>query len=134
MAQTQRSDAAVGWTLFAAFMMIMFGTWWAFAGLAEILKDDVFVLTSKYVFKFTVTTWGWIHLLLGIVVILASFALFRGVVWARTVGVVLAIASGLIGFAWLPWYPIWAVIIITASVFVVWALTVHGRDITEDSS
>ena len=125
-----RSGAALGWTFFAAFMMFMLGWWWFFAGLTGILKDDIFVSTSKYVFKFNVTTWGWIHLLLGIVVVLASLALFVGALWARIVGVILAIASGLIGFAWLPMYPIWGVIFITSSVFVVWALTVHGSDIT----
>ena len=134
MVQNRPSGAAVGWTFFAAFMMFLLGLWWAIAGLAGILKDDVFVLTPKYVFKFNVTTWGWIHLLLGILVFLAALALFQGAVWARTVGVVLAGVSGLIGFAWLPWYPIWGIIFITASVFVIWALTVHGRDITEGMS
>ena len=129
MAQTKPSAVAIGFTSFAAFMMIMLGVWWVVAGFAGILKDDVFVLTSKYVFKFTVTTWGWIHLLLGILVLLAGFALFAGAVWARVVGVIVAVVSGLIAFAWLPWYPIWGVIFITASVFVVWSLTLHGRDI-----
>ena len=125
-----RSGAALGWTFFAAFMMFMLGWWWFFAGLTGILKDDIFVKTPKYVFKFDITTWGWIHLLLGILVVVASGALFVGALWARIVGVILAVASGLIGFAWLPMYPIWGVIFITSSVFVVWALTVHGTDIT----
>ena len=124
-----RSGAALGWTFFAAFMMFMLGWWWFFAGLTGILKDDIFVKTPKYVFKFDATTWGWIHLLLGILVVLASLALFVGALWARIVGVILAVASGLIGFAWLPMYPVWGVIFITSSVFVVWALTVHGSDI-----
>ena len=131
MTQTRPSRAAVGWTFFAALMMILLGIWWALAGLAEILKDNIFVLTQEYVFKFNVTTWGWIHLLLGFVVVLAGMALFQGAVWARTVGVILAVVSGLIGFAWLPWYPVWGIIFITASVFVIWALTVHGRDISQ---
>ncbi len=129
MAQT-RSRVAVGWTFFASLMMVLLGAWWVVAGFAGILKDDVFVLTPKYVFKFNVTAWGWIHLMLGILVVLAGLALFQGAVWARTVGVILAVVSGLIGFAWLPWYPVWGVIFITASVFVIWALTVHGTDIT----
>jgi hypothetical protein len=131
MAQT-RSRVAVGWTFFASLMMVMLGAWWVVAGFAEVLKDNVFVLTPEYVFKFNVTTWGWIHLMLGILVALAGLALFQGAVWARTVGVILAVVSGLIGFAWLPWYPVWGIIFITASVFVIWALTVHGSDITAD--
>jgi len=131
MSQHRPSGAAVGWTMFAGIMMLVLGVWWAIVGIAGILKDDVFVLGVKYVFKLDVTTWGWIHLILGIVVFLAGLALFQGAVWARTVGVILAVVSALIGFAWLPWYPIWGVILVTIAVFVIWALTVHGRDITE---
>jgi len=130
MAQTDRtSTAAIGWTAFASFVMILLGIWWIFAGIAGIAKDDVFVVSTKYVFKFNVTTWGWIHLILGIVVVLAGLALFRGAVWARLVGVVIAGVSALIGFAWLPMYPFWGIIFVTASIFVIWALTVHGRDL-----
>ena len=131
MTQNRASSAAVGWTFFAAFMMFLLGIWWAMAGLAGILKDEIFVVTPKYLFKFNVTAWGWIHLLIGILVFLAGLALFQGAVWARTVGVILAGVSGLIAFAWLPAYPIWGIIFVTVSIFVIWALTVHGRDIAE---
>jgi len=127
------SGAAIGWTAFAAFMMFLLGVWWFFAGLAGILNDEIFLVTHKYVFKFNVQTWGWIHLLLGIVVFLGGLALFRGEVWARTVGVILAGLSGIIGFAWLPYYPVWGFILIAVSIFVVWALTVHGRDIVDSA-
>jgi hypothetical protein len=89
------------------------------------------VATPDYVFKLDVTTWGWIHLLLGIFVVLAGLALFQGAVWTRTVGVILAGIGALIGFAWLPWYPIWSIIFVTIAVFVIWALAVHGRDVTK---
>jgi len=126
-----RSEAAVGWTWFAGIMMLLLGAFWFMAGLVGILEDDLFVATPNYVFKFDATTWGWVHLLLGIVVLLAGLALFQGAVWARTVAVTIAGVSALIGFAWLPWYPIWGVIFITIAVFVIWALTVHGRDVTK---
>jgi hypothetical protein len=96
-----------------------------------VLKDDIFVGTPNYVFKLDVTTWGWIHLVLGVIVVPAGIALFQGAVWARTVGVILAGISALVGFAWLPWYPIWGLVIIAVAFFVAWALTVHGRDVTE---
>ena len=131
MSGEQRSEAAVGWTWFAGIMMLLLGVFWAFAGLVGILEDDILVATPNYVFKFDVTTWGWIHLILGIVVFLAGFALFQGAVWARTVGVILAGISALVGFVWLPWYPIWGIIFIVIAVFVIWALTVHGRDVTK---
>jgi hypothetical protein len=131
MSTEHRSEAAVGWTWFAGFMMILLGSFWAMAGLVGIFEDDFFVATPDYVFKFDVTTWGWIHLILGIVVVLAGLALFQGALWARTVGVVLALLSAVVGFAWLPWYPIWGIILVTVAIFVIWSLTVHGRDVTK---
>lgn len=126
------SGWAIGWTAFAAIMMMIVGFFQSFAGLIAILEDEILVVTPDYLLKLNVTTWGWIHLLVGILVILAGFALFSGAVWARTVGVLLAVLSMFAMFTWLPWYPIWAIIIITIDVFVIWALTVHGRDITAD--
>ena len=131
MTGEHRSEAAVGWTWFAGIMMVLLGAFWAMAGLVGILEDDILVATPNYVFKLDVTTWGWIHLLLGIVVLLAGLAVFQGAVWARTVGVIIAGISALIAFAWLPWYPFWAIIFIVIAVFVIWALTVHGRDVTQ---
>ncbi len=131
MQQREPSGAAVGWAAFASFMMIIIGIWWIIAGLVALVNDDFYVATRNYVFKFDATTWGWIHLIFGILVLLAGFAIFQGAVWARTVGVIMALLATLIGFAWLPWYPVWAVLIIIASISVVWALTAHGRDVTQ---
>ena len=124
------SGAAVGFTVFAAVMLIMIGAFQAIAGVVALVDDTFYVVGQEWVFQFDVTTWGWIHLALGIVIGLAGAALFSGAVWARTVGVIVAIISAVLSFAWLPWYPIWAVLVITADVFVIWALTVHGRDVT----
>jgi len=128
--EKQPSGWAVGWTFFAALMMIMLGGWWMFAGFVGIINDEFYVKGAKYVVQFDITTWGWIHLLMGLLVLLAGFGLFSGAVWARTVGVIMAMISGLIAFAWLPWYPFWAILFIVASVAVIWALTAHGRDMT----
>ncbi|MFA9565664.1 MAG: hypothetical protein ACERLM_13285 [Acidimicrobiales bacterium] len=126
----QPSGWAVGWTAFAGIMMIMQGVWWVIAGLVAIVDDDFYAVTREYIFKFDASTWGWIHLLLGIVVLFAGVGLFSGQVWARTVGVAIAVIASLVAFAWLPWYPVWAIIFITVSVAIIWALTAHGRDIT----
>ncbi len=131
MQQRSPSGAAVGWTMFAAFMMILIGAWWIIAGLVALVNDDFYVATKNYLFKFDATSWGWIHLIIGILVLLAGFGLFSGAVWARTVGVIMGLVAALAGFAWLPWYPFWAILIVVASVAVIWALTAHGRDISE---
>jgi hypothetical protein len=124
------SGWAIGWTAFAGIMMIMMGIWWAISGLVAIFNDEFYLVTQNWIFQFDVSTWGWIHLLLGIVILASGFGLFSGAVWARTVGVIIAVVSGLVAFAWLPYYPVWAIIFIVISVGVIWALTVHGRDIT----
>jgi len=128
MASREVSGWAVGWTIYAAVWMWILGFFHAMAGFVGIVEDEILVATPEYVFQLDVTTWGWIHLILGIVVLLAGFSVFNGSVWARTVGVIIAVISTLVNFAWLPYYPIWGLLMIAANVFVIWALTVHGRD------
>lgn len=126
---TEPSGWAIGWTAFAGTILIMIGLFQAFLGIVAIADNTIYVVTSEWVFKLDVTTWGWIHLILGLVLLLAGIGLFGGQVWARTVGVIVAALSALAAFLWLPYYPVWAIVIITMDVFVIWALTTHGRDI-----
>ena len=120
---------AVGWISFAGFMMILLGSFHAIAGLIGIIDDTFYAVTAKYVFQFDRTTWGWINLILGIVVVLAGFGVFSGALWARIVGVIIGIVSAIAGFAWLPYYPIWAILFIAVAISIIWALTIHGRDV-----
>jgi hypothetical protein len=122
------SGWAVGWIMFAAIMMLLIGFFHVMAGLVAIVDDTFYVATKEYVFQFDRTTWGWIHLILGIVVFIAGLSLFKGAIWARTVGVILGVISAVVGFAWLPWYPVWGIVIVVIAVSVIWALTMHGRD------
>jgi hypothetical protein len=123
------SNWAVGFTIFAACMMVLIGSFQAIQGLAAIFEDEFFVVTRDYVYGFDVTAWGWIHLILGIIVMSCGIGLFGGSVWARTGGVIAAILSGIANFLFLPYYPVWSMLIIAVDVAVIWALTAHGRDI-----
>ena len=131
---TTRSGWAVGWTYFASILMVLIGVFHAIAGLVAILDDQFYVATRKYVFQFDVTQWGWIHLILGVVVALSGLYLLTGSVFARTIGVIMALGSAITGFAWLPYEPVWGVLIVAMAVAVIWALTVHGRDVTEPAA
>ncbi|MEV4615880.1 hypothetical protein AB0K43_25305 [Kitasatospora sp. NPDC049258] len=111
-----------GWTVLAAVLMIFGGAMAIFEGIAAIAKDDLFVTTSNYAFRFSVNGWGWVHLILGIIIVLAGFALFTGAVWARAVGVVLAGLAAIANFLWLPYYPFWAIVLIAVNIFIIWAL------------
>ncbi|WP_443042719.1 DUF7144 family membrane protein [Streptomyces sp. NBC_00344] len=114
--------AVSGWITFAAVMMIFGGVMAIFQGIAAIAKDDVFVTTRNYAYSFDLTSWGWIHLALGVLVFLAGLALFRGALWARIIGVVLASLLMVANFMWLPHYPLWALVLIAINAFVIWAL------------
>jgi hypothetical protein len=120
---------AVGWSAFAGIMLIMIGIFHAFAGIVAIADDTFYVVGRKWIFEFDVTAWGWIHLIGGVIVVISGFGIFSGNVFARTVGVAVAILSAVVNFAWLPYYPVWSGLMIAMSVAVIWALTVHGRDI-----
>ena len=127
--QQEETTGWAGWAAFAGFMLIMIGVFQVIAGLAGIINDDFYVLGIKYVFKLDATSWGWIHLLWGVVVLLAGFGVFKGAVWARTVGVMVAMISAIANFAFIPYSPVWSIIIITVNVLVIWALIVHGREL-----
>jgi hypothetical protein len=126
-----RSDLAVGVSVFAGTLMVLIGILHAIQGVVALVNDTFFVVGAKWTFSFDVTTWGWAHLLIGIVVAFAGFFVFRGAVWARTVGVLLAVVSAVVNFTWLPYYPVWALVVIALDVLVIWALTIHGRDVTD---
>jgi hypothetical protein len=126
------SGWAIGWIYFASAMMIMIGVFHVIAGLVAIFDDTFFVATRNYVFQFDATQWGWIHLILGCLVAISGGYLLTGSVVARAVGVFMAIISAIAGFAWIPYYPVWGVVIIAIAISVIWALTAHGRDIAEE--
>src|SRR5262245_59407328 len=123
------SGWAAGWITFAGIALIMVGVFHVIAGLSEIMDSDSFILTQGYAFKFNATTWGWIHLIGGIIVVFAGFGVFRAAVWARTVGVIVALISAIANFAWLLYVPLWSILMIFIDVSIIWALTVHGRDL-----
>ena len=127
----RRSGLAVGMTVFAGTIMIMIGVMHVFQGIVALVNDTFYVAGEEWVLQLDVTSWGWVHLILGAVVALAGFFVFSGAVWARTIGVIMAVLSGLASFAWLPYYPVWALVVIALDVFVIWALTAHGREIAE---
>jgi hypothetical protein len=123
----QRSDAGAGWVSFAGIILITVGIFQAFVGLVGLIEDEFYAVTPEYVVQFDATTWGWIHIIIGLIVAAAGFGIFSGNVLARTVGVFAALGSMISVFAWLPWYPIWGIIVVSMNIAIIWALTVHGR-------
>lgn len=117
------SGWVVGGITFASTIMVLIGIFQAFAGLAAIINDDFFVVTKNYAFDLDVSAWGWIHLILGIVVACAGFALWAGKTWAAVTAIVLASLSAIANFFFIPYYPFWSLLVIALNVWVIWALT-----------
>jgi hypothetical protein len=121
-----------GAVAFAGVLLIMVGLFHALQGIVALANDDIYAVTKNYVFHFDFTTWGWIHLILGILVAGAGAGLFFGKTWARTVAVIAAAVSMIGSFMWLPHYPVWSLVIMALDVFVMWAAIVHGRALVEE--
>jgi hypothetical protein len=125
------SGMAVGFTVFAAIMMLMVGVFQALQGLIAIFENEFYVQTRNYLFEFDATTWGWIHLVIGLLVAFAGWGLLSGQTWARVVGITLAALSATANFLFIPYYPFWSMLIIAVDIFVIWALASHGRQFKE---
>lgn len=123
-----RSGWASGGTVFAGVLMLVQGVFGVLSGIAAIAKDDVYSRIGDYVFEFDLTTWGWLHLVLGVLVAVTGASILGGSTWARGVGVGLAALVIIAQFMWLPYQPIWSLVSIALAVFVIWALcTDHDR-------
>jgi hypothetical protein len=119
----------VGWIFFAAVLMIIAGTLNAIQGLVAIVNDEWVVWGNRANVYLDLTEWGWIHLIGGILVVLAGFGLLSGNVLARAVAVLLASLAIIANFLYIPAYPVWALTIIAINVFVIYALTAHGGEL-----
>ena len=119
----------VGWIIFAGTMLVILGIFHAIQGLVALFNDSVYLVGPKgLVVNLDYTAWGWIHLIGGIIVILAGASLFAGKMWARILAVLVAAVSAVVNIVFLPAYPIWSTIMIAIDVLVIWAVTVHGSE------
>ena len=118
----------VGWITFAAVMLAISGGLNFFYGLIAAINDEWVVFGNRADVYLDVSAWGSIHMVLGAVVFAAGLALLSGNILARTVGVIAATFSIVANFMWLPVYPVWSIIVITMDVLIIWAITVHGRE------
>ena len=131
MAAPRRTSSAwVGWVVFAAVMAITLGAFEAIEGLVAIFKDQYYLVPSTgLVVSVDYTVWGWVHLIIGVVSIFAGIALLQGRSWGRIVVIVLAGLSALVNLGFLSAYPIWSTLVIAFDVIIIYALTVHWKDV-----
>jgi hypothetical protein len=124
------SETPTRWTglvVFAACMMFLLGFFQAIAGLAAIVNDDYYkTAPNRLLLVDSYTTWGWIHLVLGVLVFLAGIGVMSGNPLARGVGVVLAGLSAISALAFSAAAPVWAVLVVLLDILIIYALVVHG--------
>lgn len=123
----RRDGWASAGTMLAGVLLLVEGVLGMLQGITGIAEDDVYGEIGEYVFEFSASTWGWIHLVLGLLVAVIGAGILSGADWAKAAGVALAALAVIANFIWLPYQPVWAVISIAIGVFVIWALC------TEDS-
>jgi hypothetical protein len=127
--QVRRPEPS-GWALsgvvFAASVLTMVGLFQVIAGLVAIFDDEFFVVARNYTFDLDTTAWGWIHLLLGILLVVTGFGLFSRQPWAGVTAIFLAMLTAVENFFFIPYYPFWSILVIALAVWVMWALTRPG--------
>jgi hypothetical protein len=125
--------AWAGWVVFGGVMLILMGTFQAIQGLVAVFEDGFYLVRPNgLVVNVDYNTWGWTHIVIGVVAILAGVGLLAGNMAARVVGVAIAFLSALVNLAFVSAYPVWSVILITLDVIVIYAIIVHGRELKSD--
>jgi hypothetical protein len=128
--QPESETWASGLAQFGAVIMIVVGAFQAAQGLVALVRKEFFVATNNYVFQLDLTAWGWLHLVLGVVMVLAGCGVLARQTWAVTVGIILCVLSALANFTFIPYYPIWSLLIIALDVLVIWALFRYRSEVS----
>jgi hypothetical protein len=122
-----KSSSWSGWIGFAGWLMLLIGALDFFEGLIAVIRDKYYVLAPNQVIVFDMTTWGWLTMIWGLVVIFAGWGLLTRAAWARwfTIVIVSLNVIGQLGFVGSSQYPLWALTVIALSIIVVYALAAH---------
>lgn len=123
--------AWVGWVFFASAMMILVGGLQTISGLAALFKDGFYVVSAERLIAFDYSTWGWVNLIIGLLIVAAGLAIMSGQTWGRVVGVFLAVLSALSNLAFISAYPLWSIVALVIDCLVIYALTMHGAEVND---
>lgn len=122
------TDDWSGWISFAGIMMILLGIFQLLEGLVALISPTYFLVAAEgVVLSLSYSTWGWVHLLLGALILAAGFGVMAGKVWARAVGIVLASLSAVANLLFIAAYPMWSIIVIAVDIAVIFALATNRR-------
>jgi hypothetical protein len=131
-ARERWEDRQYGWALFAVVVLLLAGGFQIVNGLIALFRSGTYqVGSSGLAIDVDYETWGWIHLGLGLLAVLAAFGLMRGHVWAGIVGVTLAALSAVAYLTFIPAFPALCLVVITLNLLVIFAIIVHGGDLKD---
>ena len=123
-----RQGFAAGVSIGASILLLTVGALSVLEGISAVARDELFVVGIDYVYEFDITTWGWIHIVLGAILIVAALGLLTGTTWGRVLAIVVAALSIVANFLWLPYYPWWSTQVIALNIVVIWAIAAwHPR-------
>ncbi|MFK0158256.1 hypothetical protein ACIQVL_18375 [Streptomyces sp. NPDC090499] len=114
-----------GASLFAGSMMMLSGPLSILMGASGIAQDTLFA-ASRYSYRFDLTAWGWIHLVVGLALVIAGLGVLTDQGWGRGAGIAVAAISLITQFMFVPYYPLWAIPVMTLDLLILFALT-RGR-------
>lgn len=118
----------VGWVYFAGILMIVDAIFQIITSLVALFNDELFVIGTQRLWVVDLTTWGWVHLLLGIILFFVGGAVMAGKMWGRVIGIILATLAMMVNFAFIPIYPLWSILMVVVSGLVIYALVAHGKE------
>jgi len=119
-----------GWVICAVAVMAIVGVWHVVTGLVALLSEGAFVVgRDRLVVPVGYAAWGWLHILLGVVVVVAAVGLLVGRRWARVLAVVAAFASAVVNVGFLAAAPGTSAVSVGFDVLVIYAVTVHGGEL-----
>jgi hypothetical protein len=122
----------VGWIYFASMMMLILGGLQAINGLVAIFRHGYYVSSPNSLVVWNYTSWGWIHLILGVLAFVTGLALMSGRTWARVLTSIVVIFAAIDNIVFLPAFPVWSIIALIINALVLYAVTVHGREVREE--
>lgn len=121
-----------GWIYFAGFLLIIRGLLEGVFGLVALLKNTYYVVAEESLVVFNYSTWGWLHLLLGLLVLWAGVALISGSLWARVIGIGLASLGVIANLLFISAYPLWGIFAVVVDLIILYALVVHGNEVADE--
>jgi len=131
MAVSKQTTGWSGWAAFAGVFLIIAGVLQAFDGLVALLRPTFYIVTEKGLAVLNYTSWGWIQLILGVIILAAGFAILNGHVWGRVVGVIMAGLSFVANLMFIETYPLWSIILMIIDALIIYALVVHGGELND---